>query len=216
MGLDQPKQYVRIGGRAVIDWTLDAFRASAQLECTYVLLAVDDVEFDAVCPPRPREPIVRLHCGGPTRRDTVLNGLAAIDSRARAQDWVLVHDAARPGLTAGLIAHLIEQCRDDPVGGLLALPVADTLKRSRIAAGEDGPRVDSTLERAQLWAAQTPQMFRYDVLVRALRAAPEVTDEAGAVEALGLRPRLVRGSTRNLKLTYPDDLAMISALLATD
>jgi 2-C-methyl-D-erythritol 4-phosphate cytidylyltransferase len=124
-------------------------------------------------------------------------------------DWVLVHDAARPCLDDATLGRLIDALSGDEVGGILAVPVADTLKR----AGDDG-RIAATEARDGLWQAQTPQMFRHGVLARALAGAGDVTDEAAAVEALGLRPRLVQGSSRNLKVTYPEDVAVAAALLA--
>jgi len=142
----------------------------------------------------------------------VLNGLRAM--RAQVQeainddDWVLVHDAARPGLSIGLIDKLIAVLRDDEVGGLLAMPVVDTLKR----AGTAG-RVEQTVARDRLWAAQTPQMFRYGLLLRALEQATAVTDEASAIEALGLQPKLVEGDARNFKVTLPHDVALAELYL---
>ena len=144
-----------------------------------------------------------LYNGGATRKQSVLNGLLAMRAQLSDDDWVLVHDAARPGLTPALIERLISEVRSDAVGGLLALPVVDTLKRS----DADG-RSEATVPRDGLWAAQTPQMFRYALLHRALGQASEVTDEASAVEALGLRPKLVEGSPRNFKITLPHDVAL--------
>jgi 2-C-methyl-D-erythritol 4-phosphate cytidylyltransferase len=207
MGLDGPKQYAMLGGRAVIDRTLDAFRACPAITATFVVLSPDDRAFEWAS-----EEVVPLYCGGATRRDSVLAGLEAMGEQVRPDDWVLVHDAARPGVTVELIERLIAECRDDAVGGLLALPVADTLKRAEDAAADEHARGAVTVERSGLWAAQTPQMFRSELLLRALRASDQVTDEAGAVEALGLRPKLVRGSPRNFKLTYRDDLALAAAL----
>ncbi|MDE2457542.1 MAG: 2-C-methyl-D-erythritol 4-phosphate cytidylyltransferase, partial [Burkholderiales bacterium] len=150
-------------------------------------------------------------CGGATRAATVANGLAALRERgAREQDWVLVHDAARCLVRPSWVERLIDACAGDEVGGLLALPVADTLKR------EQRGRAASTLPRTGLWAAQTPQMFRVGLLQRALEAAgSEVTDEASAVEALGLAPRLVGGEAENFKLTWPADFALAERLLET-
>jgi 2-C-methyl-D-erythritol 4-phosphate cytidylyltransferase len=146
--------------------------------------------------------------GGDTRRQSVLNGLLAMRPQIADDEWVLVHDAARPGLTAGLAGRLIDALQADEVGGLLALPIVDTLKR-----GDSAGRVGATVPRDGLWAAQTPQMFRYGLLRKALEAAAEATDEASAVEALGLSPRLVPGSPRNLKVTLPDDLALAELYL---
>lgn len=147
-------------------------------------------------------------CGGATRADTVEGALA--DSGRPDTDWVLVHDAARPGLPAAALARLIDACLDDPVGGLLALPVADTVK-----AGEQ--RVARTLDRNGLWLAQTPQMFRVGVLRRALVDAAAngtlVTDEASAIEAAGYAPLLVPGALRNFKVTWPDDFELMEKWL---
>jgi len=132
-----------------------------------------------------------------------MNGLIAMLDAVEPDDWVLVHDAARPCLTALLIDRLLAQLSDDAVGGLLALPVADTLKKA-----DDAQRVSVTVPRKKLWQAQTPQMFRYRLLLEALRRADAaaLTDEAGAIEQLGLSPKLVMGSPTNLKVTWPDDL----------
>jgi 2-C-methyl-D-erythritol 4-phosphate cytidylyltransferase len=132
-----------------------------------------------------------------------LNGLEAMRDQIGDDDWVLVHDAARPGLTVALIDRLVDALHNDEIGGLLALPVVDTLKLS-----DTDSRAEATVPRDRLWAAQTPQMFRYALLRRALEQAVEVTDEASAVEALGLKPKLVEGSHRNFKITLPHDVAL--------
>ena len=151
---------------------------------------------------------MRLFCGGPTRADSVLNGLRAISDRMSPSDWVLVHDAARPCLAPWHIDKLLHALSHEEVGGLLAVPVADTLKR------DDGQgRSSETVSRDRLWQAQTPQMFRYIMLRRALERAREVTDEASAIEAAGLRPRLVEGDATNLKVTYPLDLHVAEWIL---
>jgi 2-C-methyl-D-erythritol 4-phosphate cytidylyltransferase len=153
-----------------------------------------------------------LRVGGATRHQSVLNGLQAMREQVNEQvdddDWVLVHDAARPGLSIGLIDKLINILQDDEVGGLLAMPVVDTLKR----AGSEG-RVDQTVTRDRLWAAQTPQMFRYGLLRKALEQATAVTDEASAIEAQGLQPKLVEGDARNFKVTLPHDVALAELYL---
>jgi 2-C-methyl-D-erythritol 4-phosphate cytidylyltransferase len=155
-----------------------------------------------------------LYCGGASRRDSVYNGLVATTGSVDADDWLLVHDAARPCLAARDVQNLMRECETDAIGGLLALPVADTVKQ----AGQDDAgvtRIAGTLDRAQVWLAQTPQMFRAGLLAQALQIAPAgVTDEAAAIEALGLKPRLVAGSRDNLKVTYPEDFAVAEAILA--
>lgn len=147
--------------------------------------------------------------GGASRAESVVNGLLALSAIASPQDWVLVHDAARPCISGGMIAHLIANLIDDPVGGLLALPVTDTLKR----AAADGT-VAATVSREALWLAQTPQMFRLGMLREAYATALLATDEASAMEAIGHAPRLCPGSPRNLKVTYPDDFELARLYLS--
>jgi len=155
-----------------------------------------------------------LYCGGETRRDSVYNGMVAAMAAVEADDWMLVHDAARPCLPPRDLASLMAQAGPDRIGGILALPVAETVKRAaKDEAGEQ--RIAATEDRAQLWLAQTPQMFRCGLLLEALRTAKAaVTDEASAVEQMGLRPRLVLGSRENLKVTFPEDLMIAEAILA--
>jgi 2-C-methyl-D-erythritol 4-phosphate cytidylyltransferase len=193
-----------MAGRAMVMHTLDAFDQVERLTLTLVAVAPGD---SALAVPGERFAIV--DCGGATRAQTVLNALAQLHQRgAKEDDWVLVHDAARCLVTPALIDRLIDACAADPVGGLLAQPAADTLKR-----GEEG-RVTGTLSRTAIWLAQTPQMFRLGLLAEALqRAGPGVTDEAGAVEALGHQPLLVAGTTHNFKVTYPEDFALAEAVL---
>ncbi len=203
-----PKQYQSVAGRALVLHTLDAFAAVPRLAGTLVLLAAADPWFAgldlASVPGCSTEA-----CGADTRAGTVTNGLAALRARgAGDQDWVLVHDAARCLITPALIERLIDACRDDAVGGLLAVPVADTLKRVH-----DG-RVAQTVDRSLHWLAQTPQMFRLGALEQALRASGDtVTDESSAIEAIGLAPRLVEGDRANFKVTVAQDFIMAEALL---
>jgi 2-C-methyl-D-erythritol 4-phosphate cytidylyltransferase len=154
-----------------------------------------------------------LYCGGASRRDSVYNGLVASSDEVHVDDWVLVHDAARPCLAPQDLKTLMSECEADQIGGILALPVAETVKKaSKDEAGAQ--RIAGTQDRAQLWLAQTPQMFRAGLLLEALhRARGTVTDEAAAVEQLGLKPRLVAGSRENIKVTWPEDLAMAESIL---
>ena len=202
-----PKQYLMLGDKPMLQIVLDTFIRTASIDHTYLIVAADDTYIDQLlgdaCPAR----LTVLRCGGTTRHQTVLNGLAAMSAEVAASDWILVHDAARPGLSAELIDRLTTAVGDDPVGGLLALPMADTLKRS------SAQRVVQTLDRSTLWSAQTPQMFRHGLLLRALQAAPDCTDEASAVEALGLQPLLVEGSPLNFKVTRPDDAVLAIRML---
>lgn len=189
--------------------TLAAFGAEPRIDHIRVVVAPID-RFLSVDDPR----IVLVRCGGASRAESVFNGLQSmLDDGVAPADWVLVHDAARCLVTATDIGRLIEACRHDAVGGLLALPLPDTLKR------EMGGRASGTVERADKWLAQTPQMFRLGMLHSALKAARAdgfagITDEASAIERLGLQPLLVSGSARNFKVTYPEDFAMAEALLA--
>lgn len=204
----RPKQYARLGERSVVAHTLGALARVDGLAQTLVVLAPDDAWFEAAAP---HFGGWVARCGGATRAATVRAGLETLRRHgARDTDWVLVHDAARCLLRPELVARLIEACRDDAVGGLLALPVADTLKQADPAG-----RVAATVDRAGKWAAQTPQMFRLGRLCEALdRAGTGVTDESSAIEALGLAPRLVSGEADNFKLTYPEDFARAERVLA--
>jgi 2-C-methyl-D-erythritol 4-phosphate cytidylyltransferase len=207
-----PKQYAEIAGVPVLARTLARLRACLDAQATLVALAPDDLHYERMPGRLPDVDVLR--CGGATRAQTVRNAIAALRDRCADDDWLLVHDAARPCVPPDALARLVEHLRDEAAGGLLAVPVADTLKRSN--ADADAPRVAATVPRAGLWQAQTPQMFRYGVLARAFAAAGalDCTDEAQAVEAAGGAPRLVRGSPANIKITFPDDLALAAAILA--
>jgi 2-C-methyl-D-erythritol 4-phosphate cytidylyltransferase len=207
-----PKQYAPLAGVPVLARTLARLHEALAPDAMFVALTPDDVHFDRM-PARPAG-VAALRCGGGTRAATVRNALAVLAGSCGDDDWILVHDAARPCVPRDALARLVLHLRDDETGGLLAIPVADTLKRGDGDA--DAPRVAATVARAGLWQAQTPQMFRFGVLRRAFAAesALACTDEAQAVEALGLAPRLVRGSPANLKITYPEDLALAAAILA--
>lgn len=209
MGSSCPKQYAQIAGKPMLLHVLDTFAASHKITHTFVVVSADDAYIKTMMSDAPHlaERVTVVYNGGPMRRTSVFNGLRAIRDQAADDDWVLVHDAARPGLTVGLIEKLIDAVQDDAVGGLLAMQVVDTLKRSI------DRRVQGTIPREGLWAAQTPQMFRYALLVRALEQLTNVTDEASAIEVLGLHPKLVEGSMRNFKVTMPDDVALAELYL---
>jgi 2-C-methyl-D-erythritol 4-phosphate cytidylyltransferase len=179
-----------------------------RIERVWVILASDDAWWDAYDWSSLGAKLEVLRCGGATRAESVANGLAAVGQVVSPDDWMLVHDAARPGLSQDLLTNLCDALRDDSVGGLLAVPVADTLKRA-----DAEQRAAATESRAGLWQAQTPQMFRYGLLRQALDGQNEVTDEAGAVEALGYRPLLVRADATNFKVTYPADLELAELIL---
>jgi 2-C-methyl-D-erythritol 4-phosphate cytidylyltransferase len=202
MGAEIPKQFLPLLGKPLIQHTLDVFSQHPLVTEVVVVLAAGDEDFSL--PPKCRI----LYCGGATRAATVLNSLYAID--LAQDDWVLVHDAVRPCLTHAMLDRLFVALSDDDVGGLLALPLADTLKR-----GDAHSRVAETVPRDGLWQAQTPQMFRYGLLKQALETLGTVTptDEAQAIEHLGLAPKLVTGDARNLKVTYPQDLVLAELIL---
>jgi 2-C-methyl-D-erythritol 4-phosphate cytidylyltransferase len=204
-GTAGPKQYERIAGQPMIWHTLSAFAAVQRIARTMVVVAPTDGFFER----NPSTSALVVPCGGATRAASVANGLREL-RRAGAvdNDWVLVHDAARCLVTPELINRLIDACNGDEVGGLLAHPLADTLKV------EHEGRAQSTIARDGKWLAQTPQMFRLGMLRQALEHGGEhVTDEAGAIEAMGLRPLLVPAGAQNFKVTWPEDFAMAEAVL---
>jgi 2-C-methyl-D-erythritol 4-phosphate cytidylyltransferase/2-C-methyl-D-erythritol 2,4-cyclodiphosphate synthase len=208
-GAQGPKQYVPLDGQALVGHTLRALQQVPRLHAVMVVLAPDDNAFEREVRnfTGPRAWVART--GGATRAATVANGLAALCERGAAdEDWVLVHDAARALIRPQWVDRLIDACLDDAIGGLLALPVADTLK------SEEGGRAQDTIDRRGKWAAQTPQMFRLGALRAALaRAGDAVTDDASAIEATGARPKLVMGDAANIKITWPEDFARAQALL---
>src|SRR5688572_5729610 len=210
MGVPMPKQYLEIAGRPLLYHALSALARHPRIEQAFVVLAPGDGRFPAGGWRELGAKVTALYCGGETRAASVFNGLLAARDAIAGADWVLVHDAARPCLGREELDRLFGELETDDTGGLLAVPVADTLKRANRDA-----RVAGTEPRDNLWLAQTPQMFRYRVLVEALRAADPavVTDEARAIETLGLKPRLVMGDTRNIKVTYPEDLALAELIL---
>lgn len=209
---DLPKQYQPVAGRPLVLHTLAALAGVARLSGTLVGISAGDRFFEAL--QTDATPTWRVAaCGGATRADTVLGGLAELAALGAAEeDWVLVHDAARCLLTPAMVDRLIDACEGDPVGGLLAHQLPDTLKEARLEGGV--ARVAATLPRADKWLAQTPQMFRLGPLRAALQAmGAAATDEASAVEAQGLRPLLVAGSAQNFKVTYPEDFALAAAVI---
>ncbi|MDP3226421.1 MAG: 2-C-methyl-D-erythritol 4-phosphate cytidylyltransferase [Acidovorax sp.] len=210
LSLPLPKQYHPVAGHPMVLHTLGAFAGVGRLLGTLVAVAPGDHFLDA----HAHATFFVVECGGPTRADTVLGGLRALLARgALPDDWVLVHDAARCLITSEQIDFLIDQCAGDSVGGLLAHKLADTLKTS--IDGPGGVRVGSTVDRSNKWLAQTPQMFRIGPLMDAIeKVGANVTDEASAMEAMGLHPRLVPGGAQNFKVTYPDDFALAAAVLA--
>ena len=215
-GGDRPKQYADLAGKTLLACTLARLSSALALDAIFVALAPDDAYYRTLV--GAQEGVATLYCGGATRVETVANALAALASRCVGDDWILVHDATRPCVPADALLRLVDELADDPVGGLLAIPVADTPKREDRATPA---RVLRTEYRTGLWQAQAPQMFRYNVLRDAL-ARPEAlaaTDEAEAVEALAgtgacALPWLIAGSALNIEITFAGDLALAAAILA--
>ena len=210
MGGAAPKQYLTLAGRSVLEWSTQPFLEREECAQIVVVLAADDGYWSQT--PLAKDARILTVRGGAERVYSVLAGLNALAHRADAEDWVLVHDAARPCLSAADLERLLTTLSDDGVGGLLAAPLVDTLKRA-----DAGNRVQETVSRDLLWRALTPQMFRYAMLKRALTDAVTnnvaVTDEAQAVEGLGLHPKLVTGDPDNIKITVPADLQRAERIL---
>lgn len=210
MSAEVPKQYKLLAGQPMLWHTVKLFHDNPAIQTIFVVLSADDTEFVRQKWNEFGDRLAPLYCGGNTRRESVLNGLIAASNVINPDDWVLVHDAARPCLRHLELELLIKECKQEKIGGILAVPVADTVKRA------DGElRIAHTEPRAHLWQAQTPQMFRMGMLVEALRAqnAQNITDEAQAIELLGLKPKLILGSRSNIKVTYPEDLEIAEWIL---
>ena len=221
-GTSKPKQYALLQGRTVMEWALAPFLADPSCAGAVVVLANEDpywAEIEArIGKGAAGRPLMVAH-GGAERSHTVRNGLAALASRADSDDWVLVHDAARPCLAPEDLQQLLARLGGHPVGGLLATPAADTLKRAKHPPDPAGHcEIEQTVDRAGLWRALTPQMFRYQMLCDALESALGAgrlpTDEAQALEWTGRQPVLVQGSAANIKITSADDLLLAGALLS--
>ncbi|HWS75167.1 MAG TPA: 2-C-methyl-D-erythritol 4-phosphate cytidylyltransferase [Quisquiliibacterium sp.] len=214
LGAALPKQYLEISGVTLLAWSLRPLLQASWIEHVLVVVAPGDERAGPACTALAAAHGARLgiaRVGGATRRDSVLAGLLELARSRRCgdDDWVLVHDAARPGLGAAALERLRDRLMAHPVGGLLSLPVADTVKRAD-ARGE----VAATIAREGLWLAQTPQMFRFGALREALQRHPEVTDEAAAMEAEGAQVLLVEGERRNFKVTTAEDLELMAAMLS--
>lgn len=212
IGESLPKQYIPLAGKPMIHHAVETLCSDKRVAHVIVVLSPNDAHWQQYDWSAYSKKLVVLNCGGATRAESVLNGLNTLGTSIAIDDddWVMVHDAARPCLTSEQLTKLIDELTNDDVGGLLATPVADTLKRS-----DASRRAISTEPRETLWQAQTPQMFRYQLLKNALSNADgiNVTDDASAIEALGLHPKLVLGDSQNLKVTYPQDLALAELIL---
>jgi 2-C-methyl-D-erythritol 4-phosphate cytidylyltransferase len=204
MAADRPKQYLQLGGRTILEHSLNCFLGHPSLKGVVVSIAVDDPFWPGL--PCASDPRIQRAAGGRERADSVLNALLLLHAQGAADgDWVLVHDAARPNLSRDDLDRLLLELADDPVGGLLAVPARDTLKRA-----DANGRVEVTVDRSTIWQAYTPQMFRLGALHRALAdslvADVAITDEASAIEWSGQAPRLIEGRNDNIKVTRPEDL----------
>ncbi|PKD41651.1 2-C-methyl-D-erythritol 4-phosphate cytidylyltransferase [Methylomonas sp. Kb3] len=203
MQADRPKQYLPLAGKTVIEHTLDRLLQSGAFQAVAVAISIEDPywpELDVS-----KHPQVITAPGGKERADSVLSALKSLQGQAAEDDWVLVHDAARPCLTASDIHLQIDTLKDDAVGGILALSSHDTLKNV------DGDTITATVDRKHIWRALTPQMFKYGMLRDALQQTegnPAITDEASALELLGFQPKIVEGRPDNIKITRPEDLAL--------
>lgn len=203
MQADKPKQYLLLNGKPLLTHVVDAFTSHPAIEKVLVVLATDDVWWPTLSFAHPEKIITTI--GGKERVHSVSLALSFLSDFAAENDWVLVHDAARPFIQRDDITRLISELRDDTVGGLLAVPAVDTIKKV-----DDENRVIATVSREKLWCAQTPQCFRYQLLCSAIENALSknkiVTDESSAVELLGLKPKIVLGNARNKKITFPEDV----------
>ena len=221
LGGDLPKQFQQLAGRPMLAYAIDAFMQSPQIESIWIGVSpgfIDNPILKNLA--KGSKPIHFLPTGGPTRQETVRNTLAALlKSGIAAEDWILVHDAARPGITPALIEKLITSVQGSNIGGLLAVRLADTLKQADLDSVIAGniPHVEKTIPREHLWQAQTPQMFGlkslHAALEDAIRLEADVTDEASAMELVGVKPLLIEGATRNFKVTHPADWDLMQLLL---
>jgi 2-C-methyl-D-erythritol 4-phosphate cytidylyltransferase len=205
-----PKQYLPLRNRPLLWHTIASLTSHPKIDHAALILNPTDPHFcwdDYALVPGV-EKLQVYYCGGNTRAESVKQGLQAIENKVDEESWILVHDAARPCLSHDLLSQFIDTISRDTIGGILALPVPETVK-----AADGQQRICHTIPRSNLWLAQTPQMFRYPLLCQALAHCLEVTDEASAIEALGYAPCLVPSHRYNLKVTYPGDLQLAEAIL---
>ena len=221
LGGELPKQFQQLAGKPMLAYALEAFLQSPQIESIWVGVSPGFINNPILQSlGHGSKPIHFLPTGGLTRQETVCNTLGAmLETGISADDWVLVHDAARPGITPSLIERLINTVKSSSAGGLLAIPLADTLKRADLDSVVAGnlPQSEKTIPREHLWLAQTPQMFGlqklHQALENAIRLEADVTDEASAMELAGFKPLLIEGATRNFKVTHPADWDLMQLLL---
>lgn len=204
-----PKQYLPIRGKPMMFHCIETLAAVPRIGCVCVVLAPLDRHWGSHDWSTLPDKIEPMFVGGKTRAQSVMNALKELAPRLAKDDWILVHDAARPCIAKELVEQFLDEVGDDPIGGLLAMPLADTLK-----SADENQRVAATIPRLNLWRAQTPQMFRYDLLRRGMEIRPDATDEAQAVEAVGYSaPRLVQGESTNIKVTFAEDVFLAEMIL---
>lgn len=209
IGESVPKQYIPIAGKPMMFHSIAVLAAIERIERVFVVLSPLDRHWGQHDWSEFPDKIEPIFAGGVHRSESVMNTLITLEKRIARDDWVLVHDAARPCISGELIEQFLDEIGDDQVGGLLAVPVADTLK-----SADENQRVAATVPRLKLWRAQTPQMFRYELLRKGLDQNPDATDEAQAVESVGYNaPRLVQGDNLNLKVTFAADLVLAELIM---
>ena len=204
-----PKQYIPVAGKPMMFHSIETLASVPRVQRVFVVLSPMDRHWGGYDWSALPDKIEAIFCGGAARAETVSNSLAYLQDRIGADDWVMVHDAARPCIQKELVEQFLDEIGDDPVGGLLCMPLADTLKSS-----DENLRVAATIPRLNLWQAQTPQMFRYQLLRRGLERKPDATDESQAVESIGYSaPRLVQGENLNIKVSFAEDLQLAEMIL---
>jgi 2-C-methyl-D-erythritol 4-phosphate cytidylyltransferase len=209
IGDSVPKQYIPVAGKPMMFHSIEALAAVARVERLFVVMAPLDRHWGAHDWSALPDKIEAIFCGGARRSESVLNALKFLEARIARDDWVMVHDAARPCIATELVEQFLDEIGEDPVGGLLAIPLADTLK-----SADENQRVATTIPRRNLWRAQTPQMFRYEMLRRGIEKKPDATDEAEAVQSIGYNaPKLVQGEDSNLKVTFAEDIQLAELIL---
>ena len=208
MGSTTPKQFSNFHGKTILEYVESIFSKLATIKTITIALNKKQKYIESLnCQFSNKTTLI--DCGGSNRSETVLNALSIIGEDIQKKDWIMVHDAARVGITESLVNNFIREIVDDKVGGILAIPALDTVKRV-----DKKQQIIRTEKRDEIWLAQTPQMFRFDLLNKALTSFKgNPTDESEAIEAFGLSPKIVKGSLVNLKITYPDDLMRIEKLI---
>ena len=205
-----PKQYLPLAGKPMMFHSIEALAAVSRIERLFAVLSPFDRHWGDHDWSAFPDKIETVFCGGAHRAESVLNTLKFLEARFAKDDWILVHDAARPCILTELVEQFLDEVGDDAVGGLLAIPLSDALKRA-----DENQRVAETIPRTNLWRAQTPQMFRYGLLRKGLENRPAATDESEAVESMGYHtPRLVQGESTNIKVTFAEDLQVAEMILA--